>query len=145
MSDKQLGIIGIGNMGAAILKGILGSNVLKSEDVIIYDINGALLFYEFSVIKDDKIVGRIRVSASKILGPAVYTMEVGPRKWDAEKAIDRAKKLILDRYKEVEIISTQIVCYSYPKIGGHLYRHSVVFNKIDWCKWIFTELPNRER
>ena len=43
MSDKQLGIIGIGNMGAAILNGILSSNVFKSEEVIIYDINGALL------------------------------------------------------------------------------------------------------
>ncbi len=91
--------------------------IISPEPLEIYDINGALLFYEFSVIKDDKIVGRIKVSASKILGPAVYTMEVGPRKWDVEKAIDRAKKLVLDRYKEVEIISTQIVCYSYPKIG----------------------------
>lgn len=87
------------------------------EPLEIYDINGTLLFYEFSVIKDGKIVGRIKASASKVLGPAVYTMEIGPRKWSVEKAIEIAKKVIVEKYQEVEILSTQIVCYSYPKIG----------------------------
>ena len=39
MSDlKTLGIIGVGNMGNALLSGILSSHILKPEQIIIYDI-----------------------------------------------------------------------------------------------------------
>ncbi|TFG14568.1 MAG: pyrroline-5-carboxylate reductase [Promethearchaeota archaeon] len=43
MSDKELGIIGIGNMGSAFIRGILTSQVVKAQNIIIYDINKELL------------------------------------------------------------------------------------------------------
>ena len=44
MSDlRTLGIIGVGNMGTALLNGILGSNILKPEQTFIYDINEEVL------------------------------------------------------------------------------------------------------
>jgi len=43
MSDKELGIIGIGNMGSAILRGILSSKAVKAENIIIYDLDKGLL------------------------------------------------------------------------------------------------------
>ena len=33
----KLGIIGVGNMGEAIVKGILNKKILKSEDILVYD------------------------------------------------------------------------------------------------------------
>jgi pyrroline-5-carboxylate reductase len=43
MWTKELGIIGVGNMGSALLKGILNSKIIKSENIIIYDINKDIL------------------------------------------------------------------------------------------------------
>ena len=39
MHDKELGLIGVGNMGTALLKGILSSNIIDKEMVVIYDVN----------------------------------------------------------------------------------------------------------
>lgn len=43
MSDKELGIIGMGNMGTALIRGILNSQIIKRENIIIYDINNQSL------------------------------------------------------------------------------------------------------
>lgn len=55
MSDlRTLGIIGVGNMGNALLSGILGSHILKPEQIIIYDINEGVLqnrIKEFNIEK----------------------------------------------------------------------------------------------
>jgi len=43
MSTKEIGLIGIGNMGTALLSGIINSEVEKNDNIIIYDINQKLL------------------------------------------------------------------------------------------------------
>ncbi len=43
MFSRKIGIIGVGNMGSALIRGILGSKIEKAEDIIIYDINEKLL------------------------------------------------------------------------------------------------------
>ncbi|MFX1259351.1 MAG: pyrroline-5-carboxylate reductase [Promethearchaeota archaeon] len=40
---KRLGVIGVGNMGKALLKGVISSQIVKPEEIIIYDINSDLL------------------------------------------------------------------------------------------------------
>lgn len=90
--------------------------MINLEPLTIYDINGKKLFYEFSVEKNGKMVGTIKASASAVLGPSVYTLEIGPRPWDASTAIEKAKELAQQEYGG-EIISAKLVCYSYPKIG----------------------------
>ena len=54
MSTKQIGLIGIGNMGTALLTGILNSGVEKNDEIIIYDVDQELLnekINEFNVNK----------------------------------------------------------------------------------------------
>lgn len=43
MLIKELGIIGIGNMGTALLKGIVKSKLLSEKSIVIYDIDQTLL------------------------------------------------------------------------------------------------------
>jgi len=43
MSTKEIGLIGIGNMGTALLSGIINSEVEKNDNIIIYDIDQKLL------------------------------------------------------------------------------------------------------
>ncbi|MFX1398971.1 MAG: pyrroline-5-carboxylate reductase [Promethearchaeota archaeon] len=43
MPRKQIGIVGIGNMGTALVKGILSSKIEMAENFVIYDTNHALL------------------------------------------------------------------------------------------------------
>ncbi|MFX1275145.1 MAG: pyrroline-5-carboxylate reductase [Promethearchaeota archaeon] len=43
MSTKQIGLIGIGNMGTALLTGVLNSEIEKNDKIIIYDVNQKLL------------------------------------------------------------------------------------------------------
>ena len=90
--------------------------MINPEPLTIYDINGKKLFYEFSVEKNGKMVGRIKASASAELGPSVYTLAIGPRPWNAATAIEKAEELAQQKYAE-ENISVKLVCYSYPKIG----------------------------
>jgi hypothetical protein len=101
---------------ASGIEGWKGSMV-NPKPLEIFDMNGQLLFYEFSVEKNRGVVGRVKVSANKVLGPAVYTAEIGRRLWDAEKATERAKQLALKRFRGARILSTKLVCYSYPKLG----------------------------
>ena len=35
----ELGIIGAGNMGSSILKGVITSNFLVSDDITVFDLN----------------------------------------------------------------------------------------------------------
>ena len=43
MFNKELGIIGIGNMGTALLRGIINSQIIEFEKIIIYDIDSKRL------------------------------------------------------------------------------------------------------
>jgi len=43
MSGKEFGIIGIGNMGTALLKGILNSKIIDADKIVIFDTNNDLL------------------------------------------------------------------------------------------------------
>ena len=52
MYDKELGLIGVGNMGTALLKGVLSSNTIDKEKTIIYDVREEVIknrIQEFNV------------------------------------------------------------------------------------------------
>ena len=90
---------------------------VRSKPLEIFDLNGQPLFYEFLLEKDGKIIGRVKASASKVLGPSVYTAEIGPRLWDADRAIKEATKVAQKKFRDVKDVSTLLVCYSYPRLG----------------------------
>lgn len=61
MAQKELGIIGIGNMGSAILKGLLDSKIIDQNEILIFDINEKALKdkekeHNIQAAKDNKIL-----------------------------------------------------------------------------------------
>lgn len=99
------------------LKGWNGAK-LRSKPVAIYDVNGKLLFFEFSVIRDNRTVGVVWASASKVLGaPPVYIMQPGVRAYDPDKARSKALRIAKATYPTHDVIGTLLVCYSFPRIG----------------------------
>ena len=83
----------------------------------IFDLNGKVLFYEFPVVRKRQMVGRIRASASKVLGSPIYSLQAGPRKWNLRKAIVQTTDLAKRMYRGANVLSTRLVCYCYPKLG----------------------------
>lgn len=90
---------------------------LDPKPLVLHDLNGAELFYEFTLRRGNEAVGSVKASASRTLGSPVIAVETGPRRWDPDaatrKAIERAKK----QFPKSEIKETSLVCYGYPKIG----------------------------
>jgi hypothetical protein len=94
-----------------------GGFQLDPEPIVLYDLNGQILFYEFGVMDGKELVGSVKASASKIIGSAVPTVEFGPRGWDPDDALKKANDEIKTRFPKANIIEKELVCYSYPKIG----------------------------
>lgn len=98
-----------------------GGAEIDPEPLLIHDINGQVLFYEFGVMDGKKMVGYFRASASKIIGSAVPIVGLGPRTWDPGKAGTAAKEKVKKRFPKTKIIKTELVCYSYPRMGVRVY------------------------
>lgn len=115
-----------------------GGFELDPEPLVIHDFNGQVLFYEFGVMGGNELVGSVKASASKIMGTAVLTVEFGPRGWDPDRAAREAKDKVRERFPKAKIAETELVCYSYPKIGARIYiddpelgSQSLVFDVAD--------------
>jgi hypothetical protein len=98
-----------------------GGFELDPEPLVLHDLNGQVLFYEFGVMDGKEMVGSIKASASKIIGSTVPTVEFGPRGWDPDNAASAAKEKVKKRFPKAKISETELVCYSYPKIGVRVY------------------------
>ncbi|MCX9010790.1 MAG: C39 family peptidase [Candidatus Methanoperedens sp.] len=110
------------------LEGWKGASI-NPTPLILYDLNGKKLYYEFSVEKDGKVVGRMKVGASTVLGNSVKTFELGPRKWNGTLAVGKAKEIVQKQYPNSEIRSVQLIVYSYPKIGVMVTTYDMVSGK----------------
>lgn len=107
-------------MVSMIKSGVLDENwvgaSVNKEPVIIYDINGKMLFYQFFVEKDGKITGQILSPSSKVLGTMVK--QIGdPATLDFYEVQKKAEQIVSTKYSRFTIQSTKIVSYSYPKMG----------------------------
>ncbi|KKH91946.1 hypothetical protein EO95_02670, partial [Methanosarcina sp. 1.H.T.1A.1] len=83
-----------------------------------YDINSKKLFYQFSVYKENILIGRIDVCADKTLGASVNNIEFDPEPFKAAEAMERSIEITKSEYPDGKIKSTNMVVYSYPKIGA---------------------------
>ena len=90
---------------------------IESEPLLINDLNGHLLFYEYVINNGKKPLGLIKAAASKIIGSTIPQIQVTPRGWDPHLAVEMAKKKAKEYLPKTKIISSEFVCYSYPKIG----------------------------
>lgn len=98
-----------------------GGYDLDPKPLTIYDLNGQVLFYEFDVMSGNKVVGSTKTAASKTIGSPVITMEFGKRSWDFKKASKEAEKKVKRQFSKANITKSELVCYSYPKIGVRIY------------------------
>ncbi|HDG96715.1 MAG TPA: hypothetical protein ENG73_00875 [Desulfobacterales bacterium] len=98
-----------------------GGFELDPEPLILHDINGQVLFYEFNVMDGTELVGSVKVSASKTIGSAVPAIQIGPRRWDPNTASKQAEEKVKERFPKAKVVGTELVCYSYPKIGVRVY------------------------
>ncbi len=101
------------------LSGLEGweTGAINRTPLVIYDMNGMPLFYDFSVRKGAAGCGTVRMSASRILGSPLVSIELGARGWSPANAIEKIKPGLLKKYPGSKILSAKVVCYSYPKIG----------------------------
>ena len=90
---------------------------LDPKPLVLHDLNGAELFYEFTLRRGNDAVGSVKASASKTLGSPVVAVETGPRRWDPEEATRRATEKARRQFPKSQISDTSLVCYGYPKIG----------------------------
>lgn len=90
---------------------------LDSKPLVLHDLNGAELFYEFTARRGKQIVGSIKASASRILGVPVAAVEMGARRWDPERATREARERALANVQKGKVTGTELVCFSYPKVG----------------------------
>jgi hypothetical protein len=114
-----------------------GGYDIDSKPLIIHDLNGQVLFYEFMVKSAERQVGSIKASASRVIGSPVVTIEYGPLKWSADKAAERAKQEARKRFPRGRLSPPELVCYCYPKLGVRIYgddegiRRSVIVDVSD--------------
>jgi hypothetical protein len=90
---------------------------VEKKPLVIHDINGAELFYDFTVTDGENEVGCVRTSASRTLGVAVASVEMGARRWKPDKALRGAQELTRKRFPKGKIVNSEFVCFSYPKVG----------------------------
>lgn len=91
--------------------------VVNRIPLIIYDINGLKLYYQFNMENDGENVGFIRTAASKVLGCTVTMVQDHPDTTDYELAEKNSKNILVAKYGVAALSSPKVVSYSYPKMG----------------------------
>ena len=84
----------------------------------LYDPSGQKLYYQFSVYKNNKLIGIIDIGADKKLGQTVQLVEFDPKPFDTTEAMKKSIDVAKNEYPDGEIKSTKMVVYDYPLIGA---------------------------
>ena len=90
---------------------------LGKEPEEIADLNGIPLFFDYPVQKGQERIGTVRASASKITGPVVVSLILGPPGWDKDVNFRKAAAIVKKQNPGSKITGPKLVCYSYPKLG----------------------------
>lgn len=94
-----------------------GSSDVDPEPLIINDLNGERLFYDFNVRLGKQTIGVVRASANTAVGSPIVSLQLGPHKWSINDAAQEAAKVVKKREAHADINDTSLVCYCYPKIA----------------------------
>ncbi|MCK9581461.1 MAG: C39 family peptidase [Methanoregula sp.] len=89
---------------------------LDPKPLVIYDLNGAILAYQFTAKKNGVKIGEVNAAASKITGGPVLSIGSDPTSMDT-KAIDLKIKEIVANNPEYVLTSKTIVGYNFPRLG----------------------------
>ncbi|MGB9928695.1 MAG: C39 family peptidase [Methanosarcina sp.] len=91
---------------------------IDSKPLELYDPNGQKLYYQFSVYKNNNLIGIIDIGADKKLGQTVQLVEFNPKPFDSSEAIKKSIDIAKNNYPDGEIKLTKMVVYDYPLIGA---------------------------
>ncbi|MDR7665492.1 C39 family peptidase [Methanosarcina sp. Z-7115] len=91
---------------------------IDPKPVELYDINGQKLFYQFSVYKAKKLIGTIDIYANKTLGHSLNDITFDPYLFNKTKTMEKSIDIAKKNYPTGKIKSTNMVVYSYPRIGA---------------------------
>lgn len=93
-------------------------STLDHTPLIVYDVNGKMLYYKFWVQSEGKIVGEINVAASRTLGSPIQSVSTAsPDSLDIDNLYSRAREIISSSFPGHQIISERVVLYDYPATG----------------------------
>ena len=90
---------------------------VDSNPIEVYDPNGEKLFYLFFIEKDGKNIGTVKIASSKVLGSSVLSVGTLPSYIEKDTMYLKAEEYIEKNFENAELLSLQVVCYDYPKIG----------------------------
>jgi hypothetical protein len=93
------------------------TGAVRKTPLVIHDINGQPLFYDFEVARGREVFGNVRVAASEVLGVSVLATEIGPRSWNYDEAAKKLTPKVKREFAGVQVSAPKLVCYSYPKLG----------------------------
>jgi hypothetical protein len=91
---------------------------IDSKPLELYDPSGKKLYYQFSVYKNNNLIGIIDIAADKKLGQTVQLVLLDPKPFDATTAMKKSIEGAKSEYPDGNIKSTQMVVYDYPLIGA---------------------------
>jgi hypothetical protein len=94
-----------------------GGVEIDPKPLVIHDLNGKVLFYDFTAMSGNSPTGYVRASASKTIGSAVPAIILGSRGWDPDVAMREATEQAKKLFPNSNLGEKELVCYSYPKIG----------------------------
>lgn len=155
MYDKELGLIGVGNMGTALLKGVLSSNTIDKEKIIIYDVREEVIknrLQEFNVkavSSSTELAKQVKfiIIAVKPQNIDSVLEEIGPQLSEEQILISIAAGVTLDYIKK--FISKNIglvrVMPNTPALVGEgasaiAYNKNVSENDLKYVKKVFNSV-----
>lgn len=94
-----------------------GGLELDPDPLVLNDLDGERLLYEFSVMDGKNPVGTVKAGANKLTAAPVLAIEMRPRTWDPPKALREVRSRARKQFPRTETLETELLCYSYPKIG----------------------------
>lgn len=90
---------------------------VAARPMVIYDLSGLPLFYDFPVRRGRLYTGVIRTPANKALGDSVVSTQVTPPGWDMRVARNELQRLMGKKHPRHAVRKISLVCYSYPKLA----------------------------
>ncbi len=94
----------------------LGASV-NPNPLVIHNTDGTRLFYLFTIEKNNRKIGEIKVAATKVIGNPVFTIGPATKSLDIPDLEQKVTREAVRYAKKDSPISTKLVSYAYPKIG----------------------------
>lgn len=123
---------------ARILPNAFEGGSIMSSGTPVYDINGTILYYRFSVTTEQGYAGYADVAASEAIGEPLLATSVG-LEWNEKEVLNEAAAAAKQNYRAVDFDDIRVVAYSYPKIAAQFLKGGNEVLMLEWKSWV--EIP----